>query len=67
MKDLSGIYKLDMVPHARGIISDAKNLIKMAEKLYISCRQVHFHFPRRVFDESVLKSIDDASAEIKIV
>lgn len=33
----------------------------------ISCCQVHFHFPRCVFDESVLKCIDVASAEIKIV
>lgn len=33
----------------------------------ISCCQVHFHFPWRVFDESVLKCIDVASTEIKIV
>ncbi len=37
------------------------------KNLYLSCCQEHFQFPRCVFDESVLKSIDVASAEIKIV
>lgn len=69
--DLSSIYKLDMGAYADGILNDAKTLIKMAKKkkkkLYLSCCQEHFQFPRCVFDESVLKSIDVASVEIKIV
>lgn len=53
--------------HATGILSHAKTLIKTAQKLHISCCQEHSHFPQCGFDESVLKSIDVASAEIKIV
>lgn len=44
-----------------------KNGKKKKNVYNISWCQVHFHFPWCVFDESVLKSIDVASAEIKIV